>query len=789
MFQTLYKVLSEQRVEIPILQRDYAQGRENKVFLRERLLGKMVQALRGSAPADVLNLDFVYGTNEHGAMWPLDGQQRLTTLWLLHWYLAVRSNQLAQAKEWLGRFTYETRATSRDFCRCLCNLDAEAFNRSGMRLVDFIENQTWFFSKYRLDPTIRGMLRTLGGSGSQSSAQGLVCDGIELLLADDDHCSLYWERLLADDCPIRFLFKDMKDENLPLSDDLYIKMNARGKQLTDFENFKADLMGFVPDERRPEVKLFDHATASLMDNEWTDVFWKVASAKGIFKVDAIYFEFLRRYFLDRLIATSTHHVADLQQQPLYRDLYGGKEHYDGLHDYGEVLKPEMVSGLKKLLARWNWVQLAPYWDCSEVFAFIPEYVVAERASSSGSTSVSDYTGVSAITLKQRVVFHAVCCYFEENEVFEPVRFDQWMHFVWNVVENGYLYHDDDMIGAIRLLEELRAKSGNILTFLASDEKIDSNFAAKQVEEERFKAHLLCGAEADLWRPLITEAEQMLFFKGNIACLLRHDALAFVNDRKCFATKLAHVQHLFDAQAVRQKFALPLTRALIRQVHAWNQLREQYIFDTSASAWKEHILHGLKPDYVREVHALLMADDVSLLPLVPVEDLDAGEAASTNRLKRLLADTPFLEAEPYERYSLMVSEGSEWRLHWGYGVVSFFPFGRGHAYCFDWERSNSGYTFRRNALLSCKDVEVWNQNVCNEGVFWDWKVFFSFHDHAFEWGNDNVVSLLAGKNRKLRDAQHRNERGDKYFSLLMNEWPQVSHSEFLALLDGLIAEAK
>ena len=138
MYQTLYNILCKERIEIPIIQRDYAQGRENKVYLRERLLGGLIQALRNGK---VLSLDFVYGTNEHGAMWPLDGQQRLTTLWLLHWYLAVRTNNLSVAKKWLGNFTYETRTTSRDFCKSLCEMDAEAFNKSGMKLVDFIKDQ------------------------------------------------------------------------------------------------------------------------------------------------------------------------------------------------------------------------------------------------------------------------------------------------------------------------------------------------------------------------------------------------------------------------------------------------------------------------------------------------------------------------------------------------------------------------------------------------------------------------------------------------------------------------
>ena len=349
MFQTLYNILRQQRIEIPIIQRDYAQGRENKVYLRERLLGKMIKTLQDKSGKESLSLDFVYGTNEHGAMWPLDGQQRLTTLWLLHWYLAVRTNNLASAKDWLSQFTYETRATSRDFCRSLCNLDTEAFNQSGMKLVDFIKDQTWFYSKYMQDPTIQGMLRTLGGTNITNSEDVDIRDGIEEFLTDDNNCQVYWEHLLADNCPIHFLFKDMKDENLPLSDDLYIKMNARGKQLTDFENFKADLIGYAPDEDHPNDKLFNHESASLIDNEWTDVFWKDASTKGVFKVDDIYFKFLRRYFLDRLIATTSRSVQETQQVILYQYLYKGKENYDGLKGYGEVLTPETIEALKNCL--------------------------------------------------------------------------------------------------------------------------------------------------------------------------------------------------------------------------------------------------------------------------------------------------------------------------------------------------------------------------------------------------------------------------------------------------------
>lgn len=783
MFQTLYNILRQQRIEIPIIQRDYAQGRENKKYLRERLLGKMIKALQDKSGTMTLSLDFVYGTNEHGAMWPIDGQQRLTTLWLLHWYLAVRTNNLVLAKDWLCRFTYENRITSRDFCKSLCNINADAFNKSGKNLVDFIKDQTWFYSKYKQDPTIQGMLRTLGGTTSANSEKEDIQDGIEKFLADDGNCKEYWARLLADNCPIHFLFKDMKDENLPLSDDLYIKMNARGKQLTDFENFKADIIGYAPGENHPGDKLLDYKYASLIDNEWTDVFWKDASSKGVFRVDDIYYKFLRRYFLDRLIATTPRNAQETQQHILYQDIYGGKQNYNGLKGYGEVLTHETFEALTKLFARWNGVKIAPYWNVTDAFAFIPEYVVKET-NSDGVPLVVDVTTISQ---KQRAVFHAVCCYFEYNELFIKEQFDHWMRFVWNIVENSNLNNEDAMIGAIRLFEELRTRSGNILPFLASNEKIRSNYAATQVEEERFKAQLLCGENKEEWSSLIYKAEKMLFFKGNIACLLRHDSKEFVEDIDCFKMKLSHAQTYFCDNGIRENYALLLTKALIRVSYHWNQLIDQYLYDTSADSWKVNILHGSKPGYYREVHTLLTTDNLEQLSFIGIEDGEEEWVKSANHIKKLFSETSFLAQEPYYRYGKIVSNGSKWRLHWVAGVLAFFPFGRRYVYCLDWIDPVHSYSFRRNVMLSHPNIEV--DADCNEGIYWNWRIRFRYNGNSFEWVYDNNVYLLNRTDEpKKRDAKHKNKDNDEYFCIHMNNFPDITQQGFLKRLTNLANEA-
>ena len=79
-------------IEIPLIQRDYAQGRTDSrvTEIRDRFLDVLYDAVTGDAN---VGLDFVYGDVEGGTLRPLDGQQRLTTLFLLHWYLGYRAGR------------------------------------------------------------------------------------------------------------------------------------------------------------------------------------------------------------------------------------------------------------------------------------------------------------------------------------------------------------------------------------------------------------------------------------------------------------------------------------------------------------------------------------------------------------------------------------------------------------------------------------------------------------------------------------------------------------------------
>lgn len=103
------------QVEIPIIQRDYAQGRQDDetAVIRDRFLGALIAAATSD---DDMGLDFIYGDVRSGVLSPLDGQQRLTTLFLLHWYVASRAHTLDPHSAWLS-FVHNASDGAQIHCR------------------------------------------------------------------------------------------------------------------------------------------------------------------------------------------------------------------------------------------------------------------------------------------------------------------------------------------------------------------------------------------------------------------------------------------------------------------------------------------------------------------------------------------------------------------------------------------------------------------------------------------------------------------------------------------------
>lgn len=212
-----------EKIEIPIIQRDYALGRDNEKTqkIRERFLKSLINAIEKN---ELLELDFVYGNVEGSVFQPITGQQHLTTLFLLHWYLACKKCQLSEVREQLKKFTYETRISSREFCNELV-MSGVVMGPGDKTLSKVIKNASWFFLSWQKDPTIKAMLTML--------------DCIEKMLQGKDLDELL-NRLISEESPIVFYFKEL--EGIGLTDDLYIKLNARGMQSNVLSTLKRDFI-------------------------------------------------------------------------------------------------------------------------------------------------------------------------------------------------------------------------------------------------------------------------------------------------------------------------------------------------------------------------------------------------------------------------------------------------------------------------------------------------------------------------------------------------------------------
>jgi uncharacterized protein with ParB-like and HNH nuclease domain len=119
---TFWNLINSSKISIPIIQRDYAQGREEESEKREKFLNAILNHLNNN---EKLHLDFVYGRVKDNTFYPIDGQQRLTTLFLLHWYFALKEKVSNEEKLKLSQFVYDTRISSREFCQSLIKEDIE----------------------------------------------------------------------------------------------------------------------------------------------------------------------------------------------------------------------------------------------------------------------------------------------------------------------------------------------------------------------------------------------------------------------------------------------------------------------------------------------------------------------------------------------------------------------------------------------------------------------------------------------------------------------------------------
>ena len=517
---SFYKLFAEKkfRIEIPIIQRDYAQGRDVRSDVRNAFLNALYKYLEEGVPNR--DLDFVYGSIDGDKFIPLDGQQRLTTLFLLHWYLCQISKNSGLKKDFYetmtvkdcsekelikSRFCYETRKSSSEFCNSLMthSLESEKIPLD-KKISEVIMDKNWFFRLWLLDPTVKSMLNMLDSIHQKFYGQGK-----------------FFERLLDIENPvITFLFMDLK--KFKLSDDLYIKMNARGKPLSFFENFKAKFEQYI-ESIQPEInpkRVFKIAekTVSLkeyfshnIDTKWADLFWTYRNLVNSSNAeeDNDFDDEFDNFF--RFIFTCTYAGSIC---------IGLKEKDDNLEELNQGNAKISFDDYRKMNAL----------SIKAILYLIDALDVLSENGKDIGLHIAENTlyfdeearfkeilsGTASNNVKLEM--HAYLRYLIENK--DRSGLFDWMRVICNLShpDNTIIDSSSEFSRSIRSVDSLLTKAPEILKYFAETASVEG-FSSWQIDEEKVKAKLMLAS--DEWRQsiLIAEKNNYPYFKGQIGIIL------------------------------------------------------------------------------------------------------------------------------------------------------------------------------------------------------------------------------------------------------------------------------
>lgn len=480
------------KIKIPIIQRDYAQGRKNSSVTRIRrdFLNALYNAI---VTKTSITLDFVYGdVKMDGVLVPLDGQQRLTTLFLLHWYAAKKEDVTNKECQFLKNFSYETRPSARDFCNDLIDFKPK-FNEDS--LSKEIINQVWFPFDWKKDPTISSML--------------VMLDAIDDKFKNVNNI---WNALKND--AITFYFLPIKD--MGLTDDLYIKMNSRGKPLTTFEHFKAELSKRVSSINEGVAK----ELLQKIDNSWTDLLWEYRnSGTGADDDNVIDDEFLRYFKF----------ICDVICYRQGRSTIGRSNDEFDLLDIYFLPDSNDISKNKEVLK--NIETMEKFFDC---WCDIPKKDFFNSFMSKEHTigkilvddyklnifedclhSYSDRTGkIRNFPLNRMVLLYAITIYLQNRDKIKEEDFARRIRIINNLIQNSENEISDRLdrnrMQAILAQTDAIILTGNI------DDSIKNSFNQWQLEEEKKKISFLKDKSA--MADTLFELEDHFLLKGQISII-------------------------------------------------------------------------------------------------------------------------------------------------------------------------------------------------------------------------------------------------------------------------------
>ena len=402
------------------------------------------------------------------------------------------------------------------------------------------------------------------------------------------------------------------------------------------------------------------------------------------------------------------------------------------------------------------------------FHFIPQYVVEDGFNLEYLNNSNDaILKVAALTQPERIVFFALCKYFEEGTG-DEASLKQWLRVVWNLVSG----ESEDGKPQIRSTRAVRTAiefissldSHNVYQSLSEldSSKISKDAFSERCKEEIEKAKKI--VEDANWEEKIILAENYAAFNGSISFLFTdQDGNFNWND---FDLKFGNLQQLLDKKGLKVKYrnGAKAIKIILSYCNSWwwqiesHPHDNHFIFSDSFNCWKNCILlksgKDGRPLYASPVHHLLVGDGLS--DSVP-DDLSDRYRKSAFKY---LIDTSIIS----DCYDLFKKTKDKLYIRWIYDNLCLYP-------------SSLGFVLsmphRDEMLLSClengsvKLIDSWQKQSM---FFWGWNVIFIHNGFNFQWCYDDRIYLLDKDLKyKIKEADATTD-DEKYYRFQANLIP-------------------
>lgn len=587
------------RIVVPKIQRSYAQGRKGESYIRNTFLNDIFAHLVADKDMD---LNFIYGAvrkMESSMVFELiDGQQRMTTLFLLHWYIANRelehdSEEYLDICGKLAKFTYETRVTSTDFCQMLASYRGEL---SSIYPSKTLKLSKWYFKAYDKDATVECMLNMLDAIHEKYEAE----------LEKNPEISLFSSLN-------KLQFQVLSLGEFGLTEELYIKMNSRGLPLSSFDNFKAELTGYLRGTAigKEQVPLTNSYTGSMvpfyvdfstnLDTNWINVFW----SKEEPEFDAKYFKFFHMYLGLKYLLEPLNTSSDLNKDAVVKffiteDNYSEK--YKGFSLYKSTFEahPEYFKGISKVLT---------------TFGNKYKTEIIPNVNPTWERNKPIETFFNKTTQNVNLAFFATTEFIEAYKNFDLATYKCWMRVAWNIIENSETDNNTNVASVARNLSSIIRYTASCDGFGFYEalelygEEDNARLASAAIKEEVVKAKRI--AEDAEWEELFISAEKHPFMKGTTSFYYT-DGMS----KESFKHRVEMLGELFNDAGTTALFKAEghiLLRALISRITSWKEIIDKPLTDRNEA--NKHFKHWLIRttsihDFFREI--LDCADTASML---------------------------------------------------------------------------------------------------------------------------------------------------------------------------------